>query len=239
MRAVSTTRPVRLVPEGQDGLAEEKRVAYLLKVPGVYDRAAYRRQVKSRGVRLHLPADLRAAMRADIAAAREAGAFGEDEARAAAETVDAFEAAVDGDEEAVPEDLRLAFDDFEAALRRLGGAYARRLAESEHFFEISMIEGVRQFVVGWENVAAPFERREPDGLTEAALGAIPDEHMRAIDARLTDLMGLGGDGEKNSGSPSPGSSAPTDSPTASSSPRKPRRKTTRTSGRSRKSASTS
>jgi len=241
MAIKSTSAPVRMEPTGQDDVDEDKRVAYLVKVPSVYDRAAYRRQVKARGARLFMPAEMRQSMRTDVAAANDAGAFSKDEARAANATIDAFEAALaarDGDADtAVPDKLLQAFMDFEESVRGLGGEYAGRLAENEYYLEIAMIEAVRMFVVGWENVDADFKRVEPVGLSENSLQAISDDHLRQIDGKVGALMAPGGTAEKNLNSPSPGPSGPATSQAAKPSQPKTRRTKTKTSGVSRKSAS--
>lgn len=230
---VSTTLPVRFELTGQDKIPKAERIAYLIKVPSVYDRAAYRRQVKSHGARLWLPGEVRRASRDDILAAKESGGITAADAKGALTTLDDYTACVDeairvaretgADPEPVPDDIADAFMGLEAAVRGMGGDYAARLADNEYFYEISMIEAVRMFVVGWENVDAQCARHGADGLTEASLGEIPDDHMRQIDGQVAELMQPSPVTEKNLPSPSHGSSGRKTSRTAKNLPKKTRR----------------
>lgn len=237
--------PERFEPSGQDEVPPGRRVAYLIRPPTVYDRAAYDRAVTARGAVSHSEAamldclaegvqvllggkadkDLRAAYLGRIDGYRNRLI----EAVASADRDELYRLMLTGDEP-----VREIAD----IVRRGHARYAGMEADREYHTSVAAIEAARMFVTGWENLAADC-LSDAGGLTEASLTAIPAAHLTPIRFFVLGLSAPDRDEAKNSDSPSPGSStgkSSTSAARAKPTPRKARCRTTR--GRSPKSAST-
>ena len=223
---VSTREPVRFVPADQEAKPEGEQIAYLLKPAGAYDEALYRRACAERGGRFYGDREMLTSLRRGLAA------MGRDDLLPA---VDAFEAVMD-DPAGVPADIDGAIEDVEEVVMAAFEPYRRRHAARRYYLDVAPIEAFRVFCVDWENTGADFMRNQ-NGVPPELLDDLPRGHVAEAGGRAVELMMLGAGEEKNSDSPSPGRSSETTSPTATDAPStaRPERKT---SGRSRKLAST-
>lgn len=203
---------------------------YLLRVPRVADRAAYRREVAAAGGRQwgHLT------LIEDVKATVERLLPGEDdrperEARVAeldayAQGVrDAFEAwqadRSTENREALTDALRTSarVDEIVGIVRSVDSASARKIADNEVYPQIAGLVAARMFLVGWRDLPAPF-RRSAFGLDDALLDQVPTDDLVAIGQRVAELLEPPQDRLGNSASASGGSSTPTPSPEPSAAP---------------------
>lgn len=200
MLPISTKETVRFTPEHYAREAETEAAAlapvYLLSVPSLLRRSAWRRAVTEAGARYPGNDDVYAALRKDIRAlgpgnAEELVAFVDDIAAKLAEDADKL-----GQAEAER------FAAITDAVLPMGGDFAKVIAAREHWSDVAFTLAAQHFLAGWENVEAPFERR--GGLVpEALLEQLPARDIAAIGGRVIALMTLGKVQEKNSASPSP------------------------------------
>lgn len=234
---ISTAEPFRFVPNDQLALPEGERIAYLLAVPSPYSWAALERAIKSIGAVQHgtqkqfriLADGVRALLAGDeLADLRE---------RYLAE-IEGYLAQLEtarGRRDLTAEELKalvaetaehaLRIDEIATRVRRGYAQYAELEADNEFFLNALCIETARAFLVGWENIPADFARG-PDGVSDNLLRYIPEEHWWPIRGKVYELRFPTETQRKNSRSPSPGASAPTPSSTASTTPKKARRKAT-------------
>lgn len=219
---------VDFTPADQARRPPAQRVVYRLRVPGVYDRVAWRRAIAARGGRRHGPQALLAALRQGVAALMDPGPSqdfllgaideqierlggftalaGSDDAEALAA---AWQELVDGDQ---------ALGAVAAEVGRAHEPYAQMMGDNSVYLDIAGIEAARRFVVGWSGISGDPER-DDKSLTEAALARIPETHFAAIAARVEELVRPSETESGNFGSPSRGPSNPTSS--AAASPQRP------------------
>lgn len=219
----------RLVPADQRARPEGKRVVYLLRTPGLYDKTRLRRAITAAGGRQHgviatlrlLRAGVEEIMAGGDAAMRDlhvgmidgyVAAYLDHFARLrrgqySVQTEEAraeFAAAVDRlarfDEDLAP---------VAAVVREHYQPYAQAIADDLVYPEIEAIEATRLFLVGWENRRPEF-RRDQSGVPDKLLAAVPEHHRREIALELQRLMMPTEEEERDSSSPSsPGSTAET------------------------------
>jgi hypothetical protein len=249
--------PARLVPSDQMRRAEGERIAYLLKVPTVYDRAPLARAVAQRGGKRWTKTDMLGAARDGLAMllpeendAATRGAL-EKQLDLYDETLNGFAKAwLAGRWEATDEET---LKDLTAAMEKLGTIEAELLplfdqiaagyprlasmiADDRAFPLIFGIEATKLFLLGWENRPESFARG-PLGVPDDLLSALPDEHLIAIGGEIDRLRRPTEAERKNSDTPSSGPSAVTSSTAASTPPASNPSETTASS--SPNSASTS
>lgn len=204
---VSTCVPVRFVPDDQAGKPEAEQTAYLLKPAGAYDEALYRRACAERGGRFYTDEEMLACLRRGLEEMKRADLLPD---------VAAYEAVMD-DPDGVPPDVNGRLEDVEEVALAGFEPYRRRHAARRYFVDVAPIEAFRVFCVGWENAGVDFARNQT-GVPAELLDSLPRRHVWAAGDKAIQLMMLGGDAEKNSGSPSPGASTETPSPTAADGP---------------------
>ncbi|WP_142847231.1 hypothetical protein [Telmatospirillum sp. J64-1] len=213
-------QPVSLVPMGEEAKPEQERRTYLLRVPGLSDRAALQRAVRLAGGRQHPPLAMLAALRRGM---EEIYGDPRDESEAAAKSN--LLALIDADEEALrvvwetakdqSEDGRAAFVEALAALSRAEAEllplsnmieqayrpYAEMRADNEAYNGIYSIEAARLLLDGWENGPAEF-RRGRTGVPDDLLARIPEMHLLQIGAKVQEMLRVSDTEAKNSVSPS-------------------------------------
>jgi hypothetical protein len=226
-----TRKTVRFTPperEGQDGTP-----VYILKVPTKRDQIEFKSAIAGSGLRYPSNEELFECMRDDLRVNVQAfepliAAIDAYEEQVAA--LDDFTAgAVDqlaeiADDERDVASEKLAKDapkvdpslveqvnKIEKDMRAHCPAYNDLLRQRTRFNELYPLMVVEQFLVGWENVDAEFQRA--NGLVDdESLSAIPDDHIRAIFRRMMELIAPTPDQVKNSASPSGSSQDPSNFP---------------------------
>ncbi len=197
-KMLNGTQPVPYTPPGQDDVPEGQRVAYRLRVPSYYDRAAFRRACVARGAVFHPSARVFASARDGIAAILPDA---DDPDRTHAEEVLAAAEAVEGIGEPLDDEMAGEAARLEDILRQQWEPYARLLADRAHWLEIAPFEATRMFVDGWENIDLPF-RRGLDGVPPDLLDALPREHIVLVGFEVMAMMRPTEQEAKNSESPS-------------------------------------
>lgn len=232
----------RCEPPGEDRKPEDKRVAYILRVPRVHDRAAIRRAASARGARQWGRLDLARQVRAEAAEVlAESDAETRARVLAACDTgiaaIEAFaEQILSGAFEFDTEDGRRAWIEAAEACDQkvapmipiqeeifaLGGRYAGMAADNEVFPQILGIEAARLLLVGWRNRKGKIARAGFKGVSEDTLASIPADHLQTIGARYLEAERPTEREAKNSASPSAGASEAPTSRAARTAPRKAR-----------------
>lgn len=174
-------------------------IAYLLKVPTVFERGRYRHALAAAGARRHttqaMAAELRRGVVAvlagdDMAAPREklleeidgltadlaaaVALIGQDEAFAEAW------AAVVAREQVI--------DALAAGIRDAYPPYAAMIADNEVYPTLSGLVAAQMFLLGWEGITHPFVRTAQGTLSEESLKAIPELHLASIGAEIEKLL---------------------------------------------------
>lgn len=226
---------VPFYPPGQEGVAEDQRVAYLFRVPSVVDEAAYERGCVEAGVQQWNPIQILSVMAEGVRAILT------DEADA--ELRDGYLADIDA--------MRLRLIDLAAEHSELQGAQAeeraawvsrwneamadRRISDLEaviadHYPRLRRMLGdnqvaqrlrgmvaARLFLTGWANRPGVV-RRGIGGVDDATLAQIPRALFPAMARFVEGLMVPSEEEVGNSESPSGGASAAAPSPAASTPP---------------------
>lgn len=195
--SVPLSRAVRFTPPGEQG---ESPPVYLIAVPTLMQRAAFRRDVTAAGARYPGQEEMFEALRAGVRAVVE-----EEAQPALLETLDAAQAAGDG----LAEDAELVRDmaEIEKAMRRHHPPYAALEAERAYWLSVAPIVAARHFLRGWEGVEPPF-RRVAGLVPEELLAQLPDGHVEAFGWDAISLLSPSRVQAKNSASPSPSPSDP-------------------------------
>ncbi len=198
-KMLNGSKPVPYVPPGQDDVPEDQRVAYQLRVPSYYDRAAYKRSCLAKGAVFHANSKIFATAREGIAAIL---LDPDDPDRIHAEgLLDTAEVADGDDDVELDDETAAALPNLEAVLRQHYEPYAQLLADRAHWMEIAPFEAARMFVDGWENIDVPF-RRSLDGVPVELLDALPRVHIALVGFEIMGLMRPSELEAKNSESPS-------------------------------------
>ena len=189
--------PVRFPPPGQEGVAEEARAAYLLKVPTLPEETQLHRAVAAAGGRQHGLLRRLAAIRAGVRAVFPDGDDGgllariEDHEAALREF---HEVGTGGDQQelkALIERIAEGGETAEEAERLLleagHGPLARIAGDMAVYPEILGREAARLFVMGWENIPGEC-RRGKFGLEEESLRRIPALHRLLIGQEIERLL---------------------------------------------------
>lgn len=176
---VSTKAAIEFTPPdcaGQDGAP-----VYLVGLPDVYGRIAYRRALLAAGAVFRTDAEALACLRDGIheavvdeqqdevlaiieraAAAQQAGELGDAVLWRNAETI-------------------------QRHVRQHYRPYAELMADREAWLAIAPTVAAEMFLVGWRNITAPFVRLG-QRLAPETMAAIPDTHLRAIGLRILQAM---------------------------------------------------
>lgn len=203
---------------------------YLLRVPRVADRAAYRREVSAAGGRRRS----QLALIEDVKDAVERLLPGEDDRPEREARLGELEAQAQGIRDALevwqtdrsPESqaaLLAALQTSErvneivAIVRSVDAAIARKIADNEVYPQIAGLVAARMFLVGWQGLPVPF-KRSAFGLDDALLDQVPSGDLVAIGERVAELLEPPQERLGNSASASGGSSSPTPSPEPSTAP---------------------
>lgn len=191
-----------------DQIAVEPQPVYLLAVPSHFQRAAFRRDLRSAGATYPGDGELYRALRADLAAVAPANL--ED----LLALVDEVEASAPGevDLEAVQK-----LGDIVRLARVLGQRYAALEGDREYWIAVTPLIACRHFLHGWEGVDRPFVRTGT--LTsDETLSVLDDGDLSAIGWKIMSLMRVSKAQEKNSGSSSRSPLGPRPTPTTQSTP---------------------
>lgn len=197
-REFSTEARAEAEQRGGDLSRFETPPVYLIGVPTVMGRAAWRRDVAAAGARYWTDELMLEALRYGIRLVVEA----EQQPELLA-IVDRYEeekaAASEGASGATPNGDLV---EIERAIRTHYPRYAEMEADRVFWLTVAPIKAAQHFLRGWENLATRFERKA--GLvSEAALGGLPETHVMEIGFKAMNLMVPGKDQEKNFASPSP------------------------------------
>jgi hypothetical protein len=106
-----------------------------------------------------------------------------------------------------------AADEAAGVARRHDPAYRRLVADNVTYAEAVGEVAARQFLVGWQNVPAPFERG-PTGVPDHVLEVIPSLHLVGIGREIMKRLEPDEARLKNSASPSGGGTDPATLPTS-------------------------
>lgn len=228
--------PVRHVPADQERRPEDEQIAYLIRVPSVTDRPAYRRAVKAAGGRQWSELDLyraladgvRLLLADDADAERRDYMLGVVEGQTAkleefGRKVKAGELDDDKDSDDLvaawmeaftpPDELK----EIELAVTAGYERYAQMVADRAVFPEIAGIVGARMFLAGWEGLDGKF-RRSAGVVPDDVLAAVPSHHFVSIGELVGELLEPPEPKRKNLSSPSSGAIDPTISTAASTQP---------------------
>jgi hypothetical protein len=102
----------------------------------------------------------------------------------------------------------------ERLVREAYEPYRAMLADIAVYADILGIEAARMFLVGVDGLDIAFQRDKKTGVPDPILARIDPFHLRLIGAKVEDLMKPNEEEEKNSESPSSGSSDRKTSPEA-------------------------
>ncbi len=161
---------------------------YLLATPTILERAKWRRSVLATGARWHdddaMVACLKRGIAEVVAPAQEAALL---------DIVDRF---ADCDEGQAPGDLAIDFEEIESTVQGAYPAYAGLAADRAYWLSVAPILAAQHFLMGWENVEAPFAQRAGQ-LTENCLAMIPEAHVMEVGFKAIELMSPTADLAKN------------------------------------------
>ncbi len=190
---------------GSDLRPFETPRAYILAVPGLMERAAWRRDLNAAGARYYDDQALLRALQKQIAVALDED---DPERERLVGLIEDFIAAPAG---TAPEEMRAEIDQVELVIRGASVEYASMLAARAHWLDVAPIMACRHFLRAQENPDKVFRRRH--GLIDdAELVAIPEAEMLEVGFRIIGLMTPSKAQEKNSAPPSLSPAAPTTSP---------------------------
>lgn len=209
MLPISAKDTVRFTPPGLDG--QSVAPVYLLAVPTIRSRAAFRRELAAEGATFHdddamfqglrdavgrqfehdqtTNADLQAVLDRFAAARRAA----EEEAKEPAETPPAEGTsepdrnAAAAEQKALREALAKQVGELESEMIRRDPAFKRMLAERVHYLQIAPLLAAQLFLKGWEGVAVKF-RRQADRVADDCLMQIPEDHLTAIGWKVMSMF---------------------------------------------------
>lgn len=188
----------RLIEQVQSEIDAEPQPVFSLRVPGLFQRAAFRRDLRAAGATYPGDAELYKALREDL---REVSPYNLD---ALLELIDSVEAAAQGE---VDPDALDGLQAITRLARAAGGRYAAMEGDREFWLSVAPIVACRHFLLGWEGVkaadgtAAPFVRRR-DLTSDETLAHLDENELRAVGFKIMSLMRPSKDQEKNSASPS-------------------------------------
>ncbi|KAA0579015.1 hypothetical protein FZ983_16965 [Azospirillum sp. B21] len=197
----------RQIGKVQDEIDAAPQPVYLLAVASHLQRAAFRRDLLATGATYAGDAALYAALREDLEAVAPVNL---PELLAIVDEVEAAGKPAD----AAPE-VRDRWPGITRVARALGGRFAALEGDQEFYLSVAPIVACRHFLLGWENVDAPFTRRG-NLTTDETLAALEEGEMQAIGFKAMNLMRPTKALEKNSASPSRSASSPRPSRTATS-----------------------
>lgn len=209
--AYSAQAQERAEAKGEDLARFENPPRYVVAVPSVMERAAFRRDLTATGARFHDEAAMLRALRKQV---RDAFDEGDPEADRLVGLIDAYEEAPGGE---VPEDLRNEVARLEEVIRSASPEYAAMAAARAHWLEVAPILACRHFLKSRENPGHVF-RRQGGMVTDAELAMIPEGEMFEVGFRILQIMQPTTEQEKNSASPSPSRDGQETSPAASTPP---------------------
>ncbi len=161
---------------------------YLLATPTILERAKWRRAVLATGARWHDDEAMVACLKRGIA---EVVAPGQE-----AELLDIVDRFADCDEGQAPGDLAIDFEEIERTVQGAYPAYAGLAADRAYWLSVAPILAAQHFLMGWENVEAPFAQRAGQ-LTENCLAMIPEAHVMEVGLKAIELMSPTADLAKN------------------------------------------
>lgn len=168
---ITTKTPIRWTPEEEAHKPDAP--VYLIGVPTVRGRSAYRRRLAQEGVVYWPEKELAARAREVIDAASVPDI--EDLHHA----IDAFELGFPGEAD---EKSRLAqiWGDLAVSLHRNDPKFAAMRGDNQYFIDMVPVIAASMFLVGWENVNLPFSR-DPDGCVPMEIiSQIPANHLYGI-----------------------------------------------------------
>jgi hypothetical protein len=152
---------------------------YLIAVPSLRQRLAWRRDLAASGARYAPEPELIASLRRGV----EATVIEEDRP-ALLDLLDRFEAAPEEERDA---ELVDEAEQIGTAMRTAFGPYAALLADRQHWIEMAPLLAAERFLTGWENVEARFNRAG-ERVAETSLRAIPEGHLAQIGWKAIALM---------------------------------------------------
>ncbi len=225
-----TRKTVRFTPPELDG--RDGAPVYILKVPTKRDQIEFKSAIAGSGLRYPTNEELYDCMRDDLRANVQAfepliaaidayeeqvSALDEFTAGAVEQLAQVADTERDVASETLAKDspkvdpaLIDQVNKIEKDMRAHCPAYNDLLRQRTRFNELYPLMVVEQFLVGWENVDAEFQRA--NGLVDdESLSAIPDDRIRAIFRRMMSLIAPTPDQVKNSASPSGSSQDPSSS----------------------------
>lgn len=173
---------------------------YMLAVPTMMQRAAYRRDVQATGARYVQDADMLEILREGIRAVVE-----DDAQPALLEIIDSYES-ISTDPAKLLEDKALLADiaAIEAKIGKHYPDYAEAQADRTFWLGVAPYVAFRHFVRSWDGLDATYEARAGK-VTEACMELVPEDDIVAVGWKLLTLMNPTKADAKNSESrlPSP------------------------------------
>ncbi len=176
--------------------------AFIVTVPTLMQRAAWRRDVGATGAKMHDDAALLAELRRQVAAAYDAGDPDRDRIVGIIDVYARGEASAEETDE---------FNRLQEVVRRSSATFAEMCADRAHYMAVAPYMACRHFLRARENPDYVYRRR--NGLVlEEELAAMAEEDIAEIGTRIMMLMIPSRAQLGNSGSPSPSRGDPTTSP---------------------------
>ncbi len=163
----------RFTPPRDEGVAVP---TYLLKVPSLIERAAFRRDMQASGARYTPDAEILAHLRDGLAVFNPANRADLEDA------LTALEAAAETGEAAAPETLALV-SDLETVLRQHYPPYAAALAERSFALEVQRVIACRHFLRGVEGADFTLTATGPL-LPDAEIAKVPEDDRLFIAAEI-------------------------------------------------------
>lgn len=205
MAATSTTEAERFTPSWREGEADAP--VYLIRAGGVIERDALEAELAGtyRAPKAHLP---------EIRQARREGVLrllaDDPELDRVIELIDRETADGEDPDPPSPEDQRL-LTEIHAILAEHWPDYRDLMGQIARRQELLPTLAFRRFVVGWENVSAPFTRDRQGMVSDASLRALDPLEMKVAGLRAYTRLYPETDAEKNSAPPSSSDAGPTTS----------------------------
>jgi hypothetical protein len=186
MLPLSTRDRVPVRPDGEEG------PTYWVRPASLFERAAFHRDLASRGVKIHARERLTAALREDLAAL-------------APENLADLLALVDLVAATAPGELGEAeaarFDLLCDVCRRAGSAFAAVEADHVYWAEMVPLLAAKRFLDGWEGDGLPPFARGREGVADDLLERVDPLHLVQAGWKAWSLMTVSKATEKNSVSP--------------------------------------
>lgn len=187
---LSSRDTVRFTPKGLEG---DNQPVFLLEVPTIRSRAAFRRDLAIEGAIWHDDAAVLQAFKDGISALYDkdqaAVLHGLLDRLQQSDEVEGVEATAEAKQALAEARVKVSAEvaQLEQEVRRAHPAYMRVLAERAHWQTLAPLLAAQCFLKGWENVSHAFERRAGRA-TDECLMKIDEAHLNEIGWKVIGLF---------------------------------------------------